>query len=137
MQLRCLNRVVRVATRTISAAAGTAKPADAGSTDPPPLRELDPWEKAAIHILIGSGLLLTIGTLVLFVLVHKGGGGFVSKSVTTTGTGSSAKVAETDYGDTVAIFALTTGAAFLLVGCLYGRLRDLTLGALKLDVSEQ
>ena len=124
-----------MATRTISAISGTAKPAETGSPDPPALRPLDPWEKTAIWILIGAGLLLTVGTLCVFVFVHKGGSGFVSKAVTTSGTGSGAKVVETDYGDTVAIFAITAGAAFVLAGCLYGRLRDITLGALKVDVA--
>lgn len=82
------------------------------------------------------GTVLTVGTLAWFGLAHGGGTGFVSKMVTTTGTGESTKVVETDYSTTIVIFALTTGAALVLVGGLYGRLRDLTLGKLKIDVDD-
>jgi len=39
---------------------------------------------------------------------------------------------ETDYADTVVIFALTAGVALALAGAFYGRLRSLKLGALEL-----
>jgi hypothetical protein len=125
-----------MAGRSISAVAGSAKPADLAADGPPKLRPLDPWEKAAIRVLIGLGILLTVGTLGWFGLDHGVGGGFVSKAVTTTGAGSSAKVVEKDYSDTVVIFALTAGVTLVLAGALYGRLRDITLGELKVDVDD-
>jgi hypothetical protein len=42
------------------------------------------------------------------------------------------RTSETDYADTVVIFALTAGAALALAGAFYSRLRSLKLGALEL-----
>jgi preprotein translocase subunit YajC len=41
---------------------------------------------------------------------------------------------ETDYADTVVIFALTIGAALMLAGGFYGRLRSLKLGGLEIGL---
>ena len=58
----------------------------------------------------------------------------VSKTVETTGEGATKKVVETDYSDAIVIFAMTIGGACVLAGALYGRLRDITLDNLKIDV---
>jgi len=72
---------------------------------PPPLRELDIWEKRSALTLLILGSLLTVGALLWFGLGHDGGA-LVSKTVETTGEGATKKVLE----------------------------RDITLGNLKIDV---
>lgn len=124
-----------MAIKSISAIAATSK-APAQSTEAVPLRKLDGWEQTAIVTFLVLGTLLTVGTLLWFGLAHNGGTGFVSKTITTTGTGSTTKTVETDYSTTIVVFALTTGAAFILAGGLYGRLRDLTLGNIKIDLDD-
>lgn len=97
---------------------------------------MDCWEKWSSAILMLSGALLTLGVLAWFGLDHSGGGGFVSKVTEASGAGATQKTTTTEYSDTVIIFALATGAALLLAGGLYGRLRDLTLGPLKMGFAE-
>jgi hypothetical protein len=122
--------------RTVSALAGEVKHAN-GEKKPAPLRPFSWIEWVSVALLIVLGILLTVGTLVWFGLSHKAGGGsFASKTVVTTGTGATQKVDETDYSDTIVIFALTLGATFVLAGTMYGRLRDITLGQLKIDLED-
>jgi hypothetical protein len=72
---------------------------------------------------------------------------FKSKEVTTTtepvagaptndtdgGASEKKTVEETDFADTVVIFALALGAALILAGGFYGRLRSLKLGPLEMN----
>jgi hypothetical protein len=96
-------------------------------------------EKAWSAVLVILGLLLTVGVLIWFG-ASTAGGGLKSKvtTITETGTGASAskKTEETDYADTVVIFALTSGVALMLAGAFFGRLRELKLGGLTLGVGE-
>ena len=122
-----------MAATTVSALAATTK---GGKTVPlAPLRPLNRIETASVILLMTLGTVLVVGVLGWFV-AHDKTGGLTTKSITTTGSGASQVVQETDYTDTVLIFALTAGAAFVLSGALYGRLRDITLGGVKLTLSD-
>jgi hypothetical protein len=107
-----------------------------GEMTAPPLRPMDTWERASAILLMALGVILTLGTLVWFGLDHKGGGGFVSKVTETDASDSTQRSTVTEYSDTVVIFALASGAGLILAGGLYGRLRDFTLGPLKVGVAE-
>lgn len=122
-----------MAIQTVSAIAGVTDAQKDNEIKPAPLRELDQWEKASALTLLIVGSVLTVGTLLWFGLGHEGGA-LVSKTVETTGEGATKKVVETDYSDAIVIFAMTIGGACVLAGALYGRLRDITLGNLKIDV---
>lgn len=127
-----------MAVRTVNALAGEVATSREDPTKkvPAPLRRYEKMDWVSICLLILIGSALIVGTLVWFGADHQGGGGFVSKTVVTTGTGASQKVSERDYSDTVVIFALTAGSALLLAGCLYGRLRDITLGGVKVELDD-
>lgn len=96
-------------------------------------------EKAWSAVLVAMGLVLTVGVLVWFGL-STDDGGLKSKVTTTieTGTGASLRkeTTQTDYADTVVIFALTSGVALMLAGAFFGRLRELKLGGLSFRVGE-
>jgi hypothetical protein len=122
-----------VATRTISAIAGDPKAQVAGK--PVPLRAYSDWEKASLVIFFALGIALTVVIVILFAHgIH--GKAFLSKEITTEGSGEKQVVKETDYSDTFLIFGLTAAATLVLVAGLYGRLRDITLGKLKLELEE-
>jgi hypothetical protein len=121
--------------RTVSALQGEAVTKDDGKSAPIALRPFDRWEIATVWFLIVFGALLILGTLLPFELSHRGG--LVTKMTTTAVSGTTTKGTETDYDGTVVVFAITVGAAFLLTGTLYSRIRDITLGALKIDVGDE
>ncbi len=79
-----------------------------------------------------SGLVLVFGVLAWFAL-STDGGALLSKKTVTTKAGDTTT---TEYADSVVIFALTTGAGFVLAGAFFGRLRELKLGALTVGVGE-
>jgi len=98
----------------------------------PPPKPLSGTEKFLAAVLIVLGLGLIIGTLIWFADSTEGGG-LVSKETTTTEpvgqTAAGEKVVtETDYADTVVIFALTIGAGLLLSGALFTRLKEVKIG---------
>lgn len=97
-------------------------------------------EKWWAALLVALGTLLTIGVLVWFGLSTEGGG-LKSKDTTVSepvgeGATGTKTTTTTDYADTIVIFALTAGAAFVLAGAFYGRLRELKLGGLVLGLGE-
>jgi hypothetical protein len=97
-------------------------------------------EKLWSALLVVLGVLLTVGVLIWFGATTEGGGlkSKVTKITEPVGQNPSGqKVTDTtDYADTVVIFALTAGAAFILAGAFYGRLREIKLGALTLGLGE-
>jgi hypothetical protein len=129
-------------------AAATATSAAAAAKKPQPLTL---WESVGAVLLFVAGLAL-IGLTLYGFANSDSTFSFQSKKVTTTefsqqssadGRGAGKpdpekKTEETDYADTVAVFALTIGAALALAGAFYGRLRSLKLGGLELGlVGEQ
>ena len=119
---------------------GTVKAGAATSSTtklPAALTTSEKWRAALLVVL---GILLTIGVLVWFGLSTEDGGlkskvTNVSEPVGEGATGTKTTTT-TDYADTVVIFALTVGAAFILAGAFYGRLRELKLGGLALGLGE-
>jgi hypothetical protein len=98
-------------------------------------------EKAMAWSLVGLGLALIIGVFIWF---GASSDDFTLKSkevVTTEPVGDSGEksTTETDYADTVVIFAMTIGAGLVLAGAFYGRLREITIGGaiLKLGPTEE
>jgi len=104
---------------------------------PAPLTTAKRWWSALLVVL---GCVLVVGVLVWFGF-STDGGGLKSKEATTSEPvgqqASGMKTSKTtDYADTIVIFALTAGAAFVLSGAFYGRLRELKLGALTIGLGE-
>ena len=104
---------------------------------PAPLTQAEQGWTAVLVIL---GAMLTVGVLIWFGL-STDDGGLKSKVTTVTEpagqtTSGTKTTTTTDYADTIVIFALTAGAALVLAGAFYGRLRELKLGALTLGVGE-
>jgi len=94
-----------------------------------PAKKLDTAERVLAGILIGLGFLLIIGVLVWFA-ASTDNGSLVSKEVTTTEpvgqeTTGQKKVEETNYADSVVVFALTIGAVMTLSGAFFGRIREI------------
>jgi hypothetical protein len=94
------------------------------------------FEKALAWALAGIGVALIMGSFIWF---GASTDDFTLKSkevVTSEPVGGSGTktTKETDYADTVVIFALTIGAAFTLAGAFYGRLREITIGGATLKV---
>ena len=90
--------------------------------------------------MIVLGFALVVGTLIWFGLSTEDGS-LVSKEVTTTEpAGKEAAgqktVKETNYADTVVIFALTIGAVMALSGAFFGRIREIKIGGAVLSMVE-
>jgi hypothetical protein len=118
------------------ATAEPTAPALAVSKTPNKLSTTEKWWSALLVVL---GSLLIIGILVWFGASTDDGGlkSKVTKVTEPSGQQAGNKTTETtDYADTVVIFALTVGAALVLSGAFYGRLRELKLGALTVGVGE-
>jgi hypothetical protein len=84
---------------------------------------LEGWERASAVFIFVAGVLLVAGVIVWFG-ISTGDWKLVSK--TTSGTGATATT--TDYSDSIVIFAIATGAALMLAGAFYARLREIRLG---------
>ena len=93
---------------------------------------LSGWEKASAAFIVTAGLLLVLGTILWFGL-STGDWRLVSR--TTTGSGSSATT--TDYSDSIVVFAIATGAALMLAGAFYARLREIRLGPVTVGVGAE
>lgn len=97
---------------------------------------LTPAEQRWSGMLVALGIVLIVGVTVWFGLSTDNGGLKSKVSVVPEPVGQSAAgtktTTTTDYADTIVIFALTAGAAFILAGAFYGRLRELKLGGLAL-----
>ena len=83
--------------------------------------------------LVFLGVALIVGVLIWFGATTPDSN-LVSKTVETTEEGGAKTITETDYAETVVLFALTIGAAFTLAGAFYNRLREITLGGVILKV---
>jgi hypothetical protein len=98
----------------------------------PPPKPLSGTDKFLAGVLIVLGVGLVIGTLIWFAASTEGGGLVSKETKTTEPVGQAATgekvVTQTDYADTVVIFALTIGAGLLLSGALFTRLKEVKIG---------
>jgi hypothetical protein len=93
--------------------------------------KLTKTEKRLAGLMLVLGVLLTVGTLAWF--AGSTDGTLKSKeTVTKEPVGPEARgeksTTETDYADTVVIFALTLGGVLILAGAFFGRIREIRLG---------
>ncbi len=102
-----------------------------------PPEKLGPFEFIAAAVLVAVGAFLVFWTVKN--VTGPEGAGLLSKTVTTTkeaGENAATTTDEKNYADTFAIFALTAGAALIVAGAFYGRIRELKLGALSAQFGE-
>jgi hypothetical protein len=123
-------------TRTVSALSGEV----GKQKEPAQLRPLDKWEKWAVLTFWVTGAILIAFSVIWYGGNNGAPGGthstLVSKLTTTMTVGTNKTVTETTYSDSFLIFTLTTGVLFLLAAGFYGRVRDITLGAVKVELEE-
>jgi hypothetical protein len=89
-------------------------------------------EKALAAMLVVLGMLLIVGTLIWLGASTDSGSVISKETHTTEPVGAEANgqktVDETEYAETLIVFALTIGAVMVLSGTFFGRIREIKFG---------